>query len=89
MVHNKISLERFFEVGGLCVVRYLPKDAKIVEAHWKFDSPKSVEEFNNLMSLVAIQSTTFIWNKWRYVPILEHKDGVQMFHYLEAFSKVE
>lgn len=81
MIHNKISLERFFEVGGLCEIRYT-EDGHL----WSFDYPESVAEFNAIMKKVYCQTTTFRWNRWTYRPVLDERNH---FHYLEAYERLQ
>lgn len=80
MVHNKISLERFFEVGGCCEVHCILQH----ETKWRIQYPKNVYEFNFLMHSVATQHTNFFWNGWAYQPLIVKENGRKTFHYLIA-----
>lgn len=86
-VHNKISLKRFFELGGECWIEY--HSGKIGERS-KVANPKTTEEFNNIMLEATFQSSRFYWNGWEYRPWVKKNDaGRCVFYYLTATEKLK
>ena len=86
-VHNKISLERFFEVGGICWIQY--HSGKVGETS-KIAYPETVEEFNSIMAEASFQCNRFYWNGWEYRPDVKVNDkGICEFYYLTATTKLQ
>lgn len=82
-VHNRISLDSFFEVGGRCRIYYSTKKEVC-----KYAEPKSVEEFNNIMEEALWPRCSFFWNRWEYRPDVKvNEDGLLVFRYLIATNK--
>lgn len=86
-VNNKISLKRFFEVGGECVIYY--HSGKVGEKN-KVATPKTTEEFNNIMLVASFQSCRFYWNGWEYRPAIR-RSGTRriVFYYLTATNRLK
>lgn len=85
-VHNRISLDRFFEVGGICRIWY--HSGKVGEVS-KFASPRTVEEFNSIMAEALYQHNDFRWNGWEYRPeVHKNEQGEYEFYYLIATNKL-
>lgn len=85
MAHNKISLERFFEVGGCCEVHCILRH----ETEWRIKYSKNIYEFNDLMYNVAVQRTNFFWNGWAYTPFIVKEGNRKTFHYLIATQSLK
>lgn len=80
MANNRINCNRFFEFGGFCEVMYIDRGTN----KWEIAYPKSVEEYNSIMSNALLPKCRFIWNRWVYKPLIEKYDsqGTSVFRYL-------
>lgn len=82
MANNKISLDRFFEVGGICEVRCCLRGDNM----WRIYYPESTKEFNDLMLNALWPNIVFRWNGWVYRPVFNFINK-SYFHYLEAYER--
>lgn len=82
MVNNKISGKRFFEIGGMCEIRYI----NICTHREEIVYPRSTVEYNQIINMVLRPICHFFWNGWVYEPLIEclDYDGNPAWSYLRA-----